>query len=280
MARQSKLGRVTTGLVALGASIKRAKNEMTTPHFKDHFSGHAAEYAEFRPKYPPAVFEFVASLPKRRRTAWDCATGSGQAAVPLADHFERVVATDASREQIAHAAPHPRVSYAVAPAHASGLEAGSVDLVTVAQALHWLPLEQFLAEVRRVLAPGGALAIWSYTRPVLAPDLDGTLLAFYSVTCGPYWPPERALVDSGLTIPLPIDEVTAPTLEIQARLTLHEFGGYVRTWSAARKLAQALGRDPVIEVEDAMRARWSEENERRLVRWAIHFRAGYLVHRD
>lgn len=249
---------------------------MSTPQFKDHFSGHAAQYAEFRPKYPPAVFAFVASLPERRLTAWDCATGNGQVAVPLADYFERVAATDASRDQIAHALPHPRVSYAVAPAHASGLAAGSVDLVTVAQALHWLPLSEFFKEARRVLAPGGAVAFWSYTRPVLAPDLDGTLLAFYSGTCGPYWPPERALVDSGLAMPLPLDEVTAPTLEIQARLTLREFGGYLRTWSAVRQLARATGGDPVAAVEDEMRARWSEEGERRLVRWAIHFRAGYL----
>jgi SAM-dependent methyltransferase len=250
---------------------------MSTPRFKDHFSGHAAEYAEFRPKYPSAVFDFVASLPTRRLTAWDCATGSGQAAVPLADYFDRVIATDASREQIAHATPHPGVTYGVSPAHASGLDAGSVDLVTVAQALHWLPLEHFLAEVRRVMAPGGALAIWCYTRPVLAPDLDPTLLAFYSGTCGAYWPPERELVDSGYrTIELPIEEVEAPPLEIHARLTLDQFVGYLRTWSAARKLAQAIGRDPVTAIEDAMRARWNEEGERRLVRWAIHFRAGHL----
>jgi SAM-dependent methyltransferase len=250
---------------------------MTKPHFKDHFSGHAAEYAEFRPKYPAAVFDFVASLPARRLTAWDCATGSGQAAVPLADYFERVIATDASREQIAHATPHPRVTYGVSPAHTSGIAAGSVDLVTVAQALHWLPLDQFIAEVRRVLAPGGALAIWCYTRPVLAADLDPTLLAFYSGTCGAYWPPERALVDSGYrTIELPIDEIEAPPLEIQTGLTLDQFVGYLRTWSAARKLAQAIGRDPVIEIDDALRDRWSEDGERRLVRWAIHFRAGHL----
>jgi SAM-dependent methyltransferase len=169
------------------------------------------------------------------------------------------------------------VTYGVLPAHASGLADGSVDLVTVAQALHWLPLEQFLQEVRRVLAPGGALATWCYTRPVLAPDLDPTLLAFYSGTCGAYWPPERELVDSGYrTIELPIDEVEAPPIEIQAHLTLDQFVGYLRTWSAARQLARAIGRDPVLEIEDAMRARWNDDGERRLVRWAIHFRAGHL----
>ncbi|HYG65995.1 MAG TPA: SAM-dependent methyltransferase, partial [Thermoanaerobaculia bacterium] len=62
--------------------------------FKDHFSGHAADYASFRPGYPAVLFERVAALPRHRRLAWDCGTGSGQAAVGLAEHFERVIATD------------------------------------------------------------------------------------------------------------------------------------------------------------------------------------------
>lgn len=248
---------------------------MADTKFKDYFSAAAAEYATFRPRYPAELFDLVASIPERRGTVWDCATGNGQAAVPLADRFDRVIATDASAEQIAHATRHPRVEYGVALADASGIDAASVDLVTVAQALHWLPFEPFFAEVRRVLAPGGALAIWCYTRPELADDLDGMLLDFYSGTCGPYWSPERALVDGGYaSVAMPIDELSAPPMSIEARLTLAEFGGYLRTWSAARKLASAIGRDPVIEVEEAMRPNWSEAGDRRLVRWPLIVRAG------
>lgn len=248
---------------------------MADTKFKDYFSAYAAEYATFRPRYPAEVFDFVASIAERRGTAWDCATGSGQAAVPLADRFNRVIATDASAEQIAHATPQSRVEYRVALADASGLDSASVDLVTVAQALHWLPFEPFFAEVRRVIAPGGALAIWCYTRPELANDLDGMLLDFYSGRCGPYWSPERALVDSGYSsVAIPIDELNAPPMYIEARLTLAEFGGYLRTWSAVRKLASAIGRDPVIEVEEAMRPNWSEDGDRRLVRWPLIVRAG------
>ena len=250
---------------------------MTAPSFKDYFSSSAAEYATFRPRYPAALFEFVALLPAARTTAWDCACGNGQASLPLAAHFERVLATDASGEQIAHATPHPRVSYAVALADASGLESGSVDLVTVAQALHWLPLDSFFAEARRVLAPGGALAVWCYTRPELSGAMDEVIARFHDVTCRPYWSPERRLVDEGYrSIAMPFDDVLAPPLAIEARLTLEQFAGYLSTWSAARKLAADTGHKPVIAVREELRPQWGDDGETQLVRWPLHVRAGYL----
>ena len=248
---------------------------MTNPGFKDHFSASAADYATFRPKYPAELFDFVASLADRRDGVWDCATGNGQAALPLAERFARVIATDASAEQIAHATPHPRISYSVARADESGLGDASVDLVTVAQALHWLPLDRFFAEVRRVVVPHGVLAVWCYTRPVLDGELDAIVLRYYSETCGAYWPPDRKLVDEGYrSVTIPIDEVPAPPLTIESRLSLAEFGGYVRTWSATGRLAKEIHRDPVVELEDELRAKWGRDGERRLVRWPIHVRAG------
>jgi len=72
--------------------------------FADHFSATAAAYATFRPRYPDALFEWLAAIAPSRECAWDCATGSGQAASGLARHFEQVVATDPSAAQLAHAA--------------------------------------------------------------------------------------------------------------------------------------------------------------------------------
>src|SRR5579864_4799887 len=91
------------------------------PGWKDHFSGHAADYAAYRPGYPPALFELLASLPRRRALALDCATGSGQAAVGLAERFDHVVAIDASSEQLARAPRHPRIEYRVARAEETGV---------------------------------------------------------------------------------------------------------------------------------------------------------------
>src|SRR3954462_10060488 len=136
-------------------------------NFKDHFSGRAASYAAYRPSYPDALFDFVAGLTTRHQVALDCATGNGQAAVGLAARFQNVIATDASASQIDNAVKHPRIDYRVAAAESSGLPRQSVNLVTAAQALHWLDAEKFFAEARRVLVADGAIAIWGYGDPTL-----------------------------------------------------------------------------------------------------------------
>ncbi|HEX6397189.1 MAG TPA: class I SAM-dependent methyltransferase, partial [Steroidobacteraceae bacterium] len=129
------------------------------------FTTVAREYANFRPGYPPKLFAWLARVAPARDAVWDCGCGSGQASVALAEYFERVHATDVAPQQIAAAKPHPHVTYAVAPAERSGLPAASVDLVTVAQALHWFDFDRFYAEVRRVCRPGGLLAVWAYELP-------------------------------------------------------------------------------------------------------------------
>ncbi len=56
--------------------------------FKDHFSRLAAQYAEFRPRYPGALFDLLARIAPARARAWDCACGSGQATLDLAERFD------------------------------------------------------------------------------------------------------------------------------------------------------------------------------------------------
>src|SRR5262245_25085528 len=128
---------------------------MAMMEFADHFSRQAPEYARFRPKYPAALIDFLAASAPARRLAWDCGTGSGQAAAALAERFDRVVATDPSDGQLARATRHPRVEYRIGRESESGLEDASADLVTSAQAAHWFDLPKFYAEVDRVLVPGG-----------------------------------------------------------------------------------------------------------------------------
>ena len=186
---------------------------MSTP-FKDHFSGHAATYSMFRPTYPRRLFEWLAETAPRRERAWDAGTGSGQAAVGLAEHFACVVGTDASAAQVGHATPHPRVEYRVAPAEASGLPEGWADLVTVAQALHWFDLPRFFGEARRVLAPDGLLAVWCYGDCRLDdPAVDRIVHRYNRDTVEDYWPPERDLVLAEYRpIPFPFAEVATPAL--------------------------------------------------------------------
>ena len=224
--------------------------------FRDHFSGHAADYARFRPDYPEALFSYLASLAPARRLAWDCATGSGQAAAGLAPRFEEVVATDASAPQIEQAPPIPRVRYAVSPAESATLPDGSVDLVTVAQALHWFDLPSFFAEVRRVLVPGGVVAVWCYDLLSIASDIDPIVNRFYRDVVGEYWPKERSIVERGygsLEFPFEEVEIPPPGFTMEKEWTLPDLLGYVRTWSAVRRFMAARGEDPVLALERSSR---------------------------
>jgi len=251
--------------------------------FQDLFSAQAATYADIRPDYPAALFEFLCSLVVQRTQAWDCATGNGQAAVALARDFDHVIATDASAEQIARARAHPRVEYRVALAEASGLPTASVQLITVAQALHWFDRDRFYDEARRVLVPDGTLAVWSYGDPTIDDDqaLDGALQHFNLVTLGSYWPPGRGQVGEGYRrIPFPFPEVRAPRFVIERAWTLGQFTQYLRSWSSrARYLAQH-GTDPVTPFEDALAKIWGSPATRHTVRWLLTVRTGMNNGRD
>jgi ubiquinone/menaquinone biosynthesis C-methylase UbiE len=208
--------------------------------------------------------------------AWDCATGSGQAAVALAARFDRVLGTDASAAQIAAAQMHPRVEYRVAPAEASGLPDASADLVTVAQALHWLDRPAFYAEARRVLRAGGLVAAWTYGASVFDdPRADAAHRRFYSDTVGPFWPAERALVESGYrTIEFPFEPIDAPEFEMQAEWSLSSFLGYVGTWSAVTRFRRERGYDPVAELGDELRRLWGNPETPRRIRWPLALKVG------
>jgi len=245
--------------------------------WKDHFSGHAADYAAYRPTYPPALFEVLASLPRRRALALDCATGNGQAAIGLAERFDRVVAIDASREQLASARRHARIEYRVARAEETGVESASVDLVSAAQAVHWFEFDRFYAEVRRVLAPGGAVALYTYNLVRVDPGFDPVLDRLAHEVVGSYWPPERRWVDEEYrTLPFPFAEVPAPRIENEARWDLDRLLCYVATWSACRRYRQATGRDPIKMLQDELLAAWGDPVQPRPVRWPIFMRAGYV----
>jgi SAM-dependent methyltransferase len=244
--------------------------------FKDHFSGHAADYRAFRPTYSPELFAFLNSVAPARELAWDCGTGSGQAAVPLAEHFGRVFATDASAEQVKNADPHPKVEYAVAPAEACPLPDSCVDLVLVAQALHWFDHDRFYAEVRRVCKPGGIISATCYYLPSVGPAID-PILREWEDFIRPYWTPERVWVDEGYrNIPFPFPELEAPRFEVSAPVTLAQFVGYLGTWSATKQYLKQHGENPLARFSAEFAAVWEEPSTVRVLRWELAMRLGRL----
>lgn len=244
--------------------------------FQDHFSKASDRYRHYRPGYPPALFEWLASECRERQTAWDCATGNGQAAIGLAGHFEHVIATDASAEQLAAAIPCERVNYFRSKAESSGLATQSMDLLTVAQAAHWFDHPHFNREAVRVLKPGGLVAIWTYGLGSIDARIDPVLRHFYEEVVGPFWPPERAYVASGYrSIPFPFRERTAPVMSISADWTLDDLLGYLSSWSASQRCLHASGIDPVAAWRGSFLKAWGgDAATERTMCWPLHLRVG------
>jgi SAM-dependent methyltransferase len=242
--------------------------------FKDYFSSQASGYMRFRPRYPRELFAFLASTAVRREHAWDCGTGNGQAAVALAEWFERVTGTDASQSQLSNAEAHSRVTYLLAQAEHSPLEPRSVDLVTVAQALHWFDLAAFYSEVRRVTRPGGVLAAWCYGLTTVDAAIDRVVYHLYEDILGAYWPPERHAIElKYATIDFPFVELTAPEFTIVEDWSCDDLLGYLNTWSSTQQYQKQNRVDPIAQIEPELRGAWGPQ-ERRSIQWPIYMRLG------
>ena len=242
--------------------------------FKDHFSRQAADYAKFRPSYPRKLFDYLGSVALNRQLAWDCGTGNGQAAVGLASVFDHVIATDASEKQISNAQPHKRVEYRVAPAENCDIASGKVDLIMVAQALHWFDLDLFYAEARRVLKRDGVLAASAYNLLHIDPVIDQIVNRYYYDVVGPFWPPERELVERFADFPFPFRKIEPPEFEMTTQWDLDRVIGYLGTWSSSQRFIEATGSDPVEQIIDKLWSAWGKPKQIRKVVWPLSLRVG------
>lgn len=252
--------------------------ENTTFSFEDHFSGHSEKYAQSRPRYPDEIYAYLASIAPACSFAWDCGTGSGQAAIGLAKHFDNVYATDASPEQISHAYPHEKVKYHAEPAEHVSLRDSCVDLVTVAVAIHWFNFDEFYREVKRVLKPKGILAAWTYSFTEISPEIDVLIRQYYAEILNGYWP-ERIhyLEEKYETLPFPFEEITPPSFTMEIHWNLIQLAGFLDSWSATQRYKSQKGQHPLALIWEKLLAAWGDEKQTRLVRWPLYFRIGRNV---
>lgn len=246
--------------------------------FKDYFSGHAADYARFRPTYPESVFRFVTENAPAHDLAWDCGTGNGQAAAALSKYFKRVIATDASQAQIAQAIPNDGITYRVAPAENSEIENSSLDAIISANALHWFDLDAFFAEAKRTLRNRGVIAVWAYGRATADATIDEVVEAFQQRTLKSYWAPElRHIVERYQSFEFPFAEFESPTFDMSMNWTFDEFAGYLSTWSAMQTLVKQGGREEVNQFFEALKTVWGEGGVVKSVRTPLFMRIGLNV---
>ncbi len=244
--------------------------------FTDHFAGAAAAYARARPTYPATLYAAIDAVVPGHRLAWDCATGSGQAVAPLAARFSDVVASDASAAQLSRLVRRPNVHVVLARAERAPLAAGTVDLVTVAQALHWFAGDAFYAEVRRVLRPGGTIAAWTYDLLGIAPALDRLVAHFYGEILAGCWPPPREAVERRYAnLPWPFVRSRTLRFEMRARWRCDDLLDYLASWSAVAVFRRRHGHDPLAPLTAAFRTAWGDTDVRD-VAWPVTLKLGQV----
>jgi ubiquinone/menaquinone biosynthesis C-methylase UbiE len=245
---------------------------------KDLFSQQATEYSRFRPRYPSSLFRYLSSICQSHSLAWDCGTGNGQAALELASYFDQVIATDISEKQLSQASPHPKIKYQLGSSENSGISDQSVDLTTVAQAFHWFDHEKFYSEVKRISkAPSSLLAIWCYGFLKISKEIDSALYYYYSNIVGPFWEPERKLVEEGYrNVPFPFEEIKTPPFTMEHSWSLNTLLGYLKTWSATQTAFQKLKHDPIQEIKERLEKAWGNPTHQRNVKWELALRVGKI----
>jgi ubiquinone/menaquinone biosynthesis C-methylase UbiE len=244
--------------------------------FKDHFSGHADSYREARPRYPAALFDWLARQCATHERCWDVGCGNGQASLGLAEHFDEVYATDPSAAQIENAMVHPRVRYAVEPGEHCGLPDASVDLVSIAQALHWLDHARFLAELPRVAKSGAFFAAYGYPLAQVTPAVDAVVYELYEPVLGACWPPERAHIEQHYaSIAFPFATELNSDFAMVHEWGMAQYAAYIETWSALQRYRKSRGADPFQNFLPKLRAAWGDAAVR-TVRWPLFVRYARL----
>jgi SAM-dependent methyltransferase len=243
-----------------------------------HFGEQSGDYCRFRPDYPIELYEYLAGILQERELAWDVGTGNGQAASKLSQFFKKVIATDLNQEQLKVAIKKDNIVYDACPADKTNIPNTSVNLITVAQALHWFPLNSFYEEVKRVSKSNGIIAVWCYPLAKITHEIDIIVKKLYDDILGDeYWPKERRYIDEAYrTIPFPFQaiEPTPPAFIIEKKYDFGQFLGYLNTWSAIKEYQKRNHKNPVdLIMEDLLNA-WGEAKEQHIVRWALHLRVG------
>jgi ubiquinone/menaquinone biosynthesis C-methylase UbiE len=259
-------------------SKKKQQSLMNMEVFKDNFSKQSDIYVRYRPHYPVDLYAHLSHLTENHELVWDCGTGNGQAAIGLSMFYHHIVATDPSEQQIKHAIQDEKVTYLVEKAERSSLKPESVDLVTIANALHWFDFDAFYTEVHRVLKPTGIVAAWAYGVPSISPEVNPIIHRFHYHTLDAYWQAENRLVEKDYTtIPFPFEEIKSPTFYYEKPMNLVELIGYLNTWSATQRFIEKNRFNPTEQVYNELKKVWPNDNMEKMLTWKLVLKVGRIA---
>lgn len=241
-----------------------------------YFAKNSSDYKQFRPDYPEELFTYLESIAPSTALAWDCGTGNGQAALSLAKRFNKVIASDISEEQLKYAPNVPNIHYFCWPAEKTALSDASVDLITIAQALHWFDFDVFYQEVKRVAKPDAIIAAWCYSLGNISSTIDPLLRKLYHNILGSkYWPKERKYVEEEYcTIPFPFQRISPPAFVIHKSLNYAQLLGYLSTWSAVKEYEAQKQLNPIDKIAPDLQAAWGDLEQPKMMVWPIHLIVG------
>jgi len=242
---------------------------------KDLFSSNARAYATYRPTYPRELFEYILQFVKEKKNAWDCATGNGQAAVALAEYFDVVEATDISEQQIKNAVQVQNIRYHVCPAEHTPFADDTFDLITVAQAYHWLKWKKFYDEATRTGKQGAVIAAWTYS--LFSSDdsrINQLIDHYYYEVIAPYWDAERKYVDEGYaTVEFDFMPLQVKDFKIEVTWTLEQLCGYLNSWSAVQHYIKKNKVSPIEQILPELNKIWISDKPK-VFRFPIFLRLG------
>jgi SAM-dependent methyltransferase len=246
---------------------------------KNLFSQQSNAYAKYRPSYPTALIEYIISFTQSREMAWDVATGNGQAAVLLAKYFEKIFATDLSEQQLSLASLRSNIFYSRSAAEKTSFADNSFDLITVAQAYHWLAFETFEKEAIRVARPGAVMAVWGYNIPQSGiQSVDEAIRYFYKEVVGGYWDPERKYIEEAYqTIPFPMSPLPAKSFSIDVVWDLSDLVGYFQSWSSVRHFIASQTYNPVEKFLPVLTEAWPTEKKALAFSFPVFMRIGRVI---
>jgi ubiquinone/menaquinone biosynthesis C-methylase UbiE len=175
-----------------------------------------------------------------------------------------------------HAPASPKITWRLAHAEERGIESSTVDLITVAQALHWFDFDRYWPEVRRVLKPEGVIAAWCYGVFELDdPSIQAVCDHFHQTTVDAHWPPERSLVEEGYcSILFPFTELPPPSFTLEVDWSMEQLLGHFASWSATARYRQAKGHDPIPALRQVLSLQFTQPAIR--VRWPLSLLVGRM----